>query len=358
MSQAYFLPYDAVTDWLRKIAETMRVTAPVREGNSVVFRDFDPEEPLVLGHQSAASPKSVVFPQLEYLFRYKTDRTADENGVRQITLEPIYPDEDVFVFGANPCGARGLTTLDPVFINDEYVDPYYKARRERSIIASIVCTLPGDACFCHWVGGNPNDPVGSDLVLTPIEGGYLVRAHSGKGEKLAAGLDKADAREEQAAQQVEDAVLATLDPPPDLTDCPDVMENVFDDMELWEQVSDKCIYCGACTYYCPTCYCFNITDEASGIAGERIRSWDSCMFPTYTREASGHNPRPTKAHRFRNRILHKFSYYPKLYNRVFSCTGCGRCIRMCPTTVDIRDAVLRVKEAATKDESAKEVSDG
>jgi predicted aldo/keto reductase-like oxidoreductase len=71
------------------------------------------------------------------------------------------------------------------------------------------------------------------------------------------------------------------------------------------------------------------------------------MSPLFTLEASGHNPRPNKADRLKNRVGHKFSYYPSLHSGRFSCCGCGRCIRSCPSSVDIRKIVLdAVKEAA------------
>ena len=72
--------------------------------------------------------------------------------------------------------------------------------------------------------------------------------------------------------------------------------------------------CGACTYLCPTCYCFNITDDKGVSAGERVRSWDACMFRHFTLEASGHNPRTKKAQRFKNSVGHKFVYYPDKYD--------------------------------------------
>ena len=105
----------------------------------------------------------------------------------------------------------------------------------------------------------------------------------------------------------------------------------------------RCISCGTCTYVCPNCYCFNISDELVETRGERYRTWDNCFNPIYTEETSGHNPRAQKSNRFRNRFSHKFWYYPEKYDSLL-CSGCGRCIMHCPTRIDIRE-VLRVMGA-------------
>lgn len=341
-----------VEAWLEQMASKMRVMTPVREGISVVFRDHVAGAKLQFEDHAAAGPKSVVFPQTEYLMRFKAERTAPVGGHRRLELEPVYPDEDILLFGANPCGARGLELIDKVFLEGEYVDPYYKARRERTVIASISCETPGNACFCHWVGGGPGDTRGSDLLLTPVSGGYLVDVVTEKGKAcVGETLPVATKEQQEEAAAATSKAAAALPQAPDIAECRDKLHEAFSDMDFWSDVAGNCIHCGACTYYCPTCYCFNITDEASGLAGERIRSWDSCMFPHYTQEASGHNPRSMRAHRMRNRVLHKFGFYPELYGEN-SCTGCGRCIRLCPMGVDIREIVLSAMERATEESNA------
>jgi sulfhydrogenase subunit beta (sulfur reductase) len=84
---------------------------------------------------------------------------------------------------------------------------------------------------------------------------------------------------------------------------------------------------------CPTCHCFDMNDEISGGRGSRFRSTDSCSFPGYTRMPA-ENPRDEKWRRLRNRIGHKYLFYPKNYG-LTACTGCGRCIRLCPVNWDI-----------------------
>jgi ferredoxin len=68
------------------------------------------------------------------------------------------------------------------------------------------------------------------------------------------------------------------------------------------------------------------------------------MFQHFTLEASGHNPRPVKTRRLRQRVGHKFAYYPEKYNGVIACCGCGRCIRYCPVSVDISEIAGYLKD--------------
>jgi ferredoxin len=74
---------------------------------------------------------------------------------------------------------------------------------------------------------------------------------------------------------------------------------------------------------------------------ERLRAWDSCMSENYRRIAGGHNPRPAKADRLRNRFYCKFCYYPQDFGPV-ACVGCGRCIAKCPANVDAVEVLQEV----------------
>jgi sulfhydrogenase subunit beta (sulfur reductase) len=118
------------------------------------------------------------------------------------------------------------------------------------------------------------------------------------------------------------------------------------DAPIWEAFAATCLGCGACAYACPTCHCFDITDEARKGNGQRVRSWDSCAFSLFTLHGSGHNPRETQGARLRQRILHKFLYCPENFDEVF-CVGCGRCVTACPSGVDLRSILESLAAAAT-----------
>ena len=60
----------------------------------------------------------------------------------------------------------------------------YCAAREQNLIIAGDCTDAGDSCFCTMMGHLPHPEGGYDLLLCPIEGGYVVETGSEKGERL------------------------------------------------------------------------------------------------------------------------------------------------------------------------------
>jgi sulfhydrogenase subunit beta (sulfur reductase) len=342
MAEAKYLHQDKLSAWLDGLTEQMRVLAPVKQGDAVVFAAYEPGKAMELHGQATAPPKSVVFPASEELLRYTYQKSPEQPGLVDVELLPVIAPEPTLVFGCRPCDARGFAIFDRVYDGQMYKDPYYIARKEATLFATLACLRHENSCFCHSVGAGPGDSQGSDLLLTPLADGYVVEAVSNRADELlnSALLEPAGEKAGQA-KALRDQALENMGDPTDFAPAREKLMALFDDMNFWEEIAAKCISCGACTYLCPTCYCFNITDEGAGMSGRRVRSWDNCMSHQFTLEASGHNPRPTKAHRLKNRVGHKFSYYPALHDGLISCCGCGRCIKSCPVSVDIREIVAQ-----------------
>lgn len=324
-----FLSKERIGELLGRLSERFETFVPVQVGTVSLWRPFDGREP-ALGRQATESPKHCLYPRSEPLLRY------GEGGIRE-TLPEGPP---LLLFGLKPCDLMGLEVLDGVFRGK---DPYWERRRGEATFVVELCTQPEGTCFCTWVGGSPMREEGADLVLLPMEGGWMAWARGQRGEEILGDPAFEPVREEH--REAVEALRASVKGPEaeDLRWVREKFYRSFEDLEFWRRQTFKCISCGACTFLCPTCYCFNITDERIPEGAERIRSWDSCMFFHYTLEASGHNPRPTKAERYRNRIGHKFCYHVENYG-VYDCSGCGRCIKYCPVALDIREVVLAVKE--------------
>lgn len=357
MAQQKFIKTDDVSTWLEELATEHKVLAPRYEGDALLFRRYDSEKGICLDRQATASPKKSVFPQSEELLNFTYKKNPEDSSKVVIeTIENI-PEGSTVVFGCRPCDARGFTMFDRVYLEGKNKDIYYQARRENTCFITLACEKGETTCFCNWLGSGPADTSGSDVLMTPVSDGYFLQGVSEKGEKLLSSKLLSDGSGKiQEAEKFQETAEKSLSAAPDLSNTPKKLLELFDNMDFWDQVSSKCLSCGACTYLCPTCYCFNITDEECGNTGARIRSWDNCMSATFTAEASGHNPRLSKAHRLKNRVGHKFSYYPDLHDGVISCCGCGRCIKSCPAGVDIREIVL--KAVNFKPEAKKESTDG
>jgi sulfhydrogenase subunit beta (sulfur reductase) len=292
------------------------------------------------------SLKEFFLPPTEPLFSWK-----QEQG--EIALEPV-PTQFAprVVLGARPCDAAGVVVLDKV-MGWDYRDELWFGRREATTIVSLACGGIDGSCFCRVVGLSPETEKGADLVLYPVDGGFLARPVTDKGEALASAhaarfVEAPGADAAPAAAAPPSAGTGGIAGPVDLGAVHDWLGGNFEH-PLWEAIAFRCHGCGACASVCPTCHCFDIVDEPEGITeGTRRRNWDTCQEGRFTLHASGHNPRGQQNARFRQRVMHKFHIYPEKFGETL-CTGCGRCVRDCPGGMDLPEIVARIAALATKE---------
>ena len=315
------------------LAADRKVIGPVDDRTGAVFAPIEGAGTIRLDFRNATlSPKAAVFPQIETLLAFR-------DGVASETL-PEPP--DTVLFGVRPCDARALTMLVRVFQRDGIDDPYVAARRDRLTVIALACNEPGPGCFCTSVGGAPNDEAGADVLATDLGGTLLMRPVTDRGAALLATFDGARPAEDgeiAAARERGAAAAERIGRVPIPPEPARLLESF--ESEIWTQIAAGCLGCGACTYACPTCHCFDLTDEHKRGTGRRVRSWDTCALPLFTLHASGHNPRPTTDARLRQRILHKFAYGPETIDETL-CVGCGRCVSVCPSGIDLRRILARL----------------
>ena len=317
---------DDLTAWLDGLSKNSILIAPKSVGEQILYKPVADGSEVVLDFAKADLPiKEYFLPATHAMLAIKRDAAG-------ISLDDPSLEDERVIFGVRPCDARGLRVLDALFLEEEPADPYYAERREKTTLIGLACQEMGEECFCTSVGLAPDDASDVDLMLTHMGEGYALQEITDKGESLLSRLVRHEVEGTASKPTVRKGISI-----PEVEDWPQHFEDAF-----WARLGDRCLSCRVCTYVCPTCRCFDVRDrETSDGTIERLRAWDSCQAESYRRIAGGHNPRPTKAARLRNRFYCKFCYYPRDYGPI-GCVGCGRCITKCPVNVDIVEVLENV----------------
>lgn len=327
-------------NFLAGLGSKYDVFAPVKKDGAICFEPLSSPEDIVFCYpNSLKTPKEFFFPQAEVLFTFQ--------GAERQTDKPAANTKPQVLFGLRPCDSKALLLLDSVFDQQDYQDHYYIEKRKNMVLIGLACTNPQSTCFCTSVRGGPFDKEGLDILVTEMDDNRCyVEILTEKGEQLIAedsSFKTADKPDVQQVESVKEKAEAKVPTKVALEGLKEKLDATFDS-PLWDRIHEKCLGCAVCTYLCPTCHCFALLDEKVDSKGQRVRNWDSCMFPIFTLEASGHNPRVSNRERMRQRIMHKFNYFVKNFGQT-ACVGCGRCLINCPVNMDIREIIETIKEA-------------
>ena len=247
--------------------------------------------------------------------------------------------------GVRACDLAALAIHDEVLAGGPYIDEDYADRRGKAFVVAVECGVPSGTCFCASMGTGPEVRSGFDIALTELPDGYVLRAGSEAGRKIAdrLGLAEASSLQSYAATGVTVAARAAMSAQLGVT-----TEGLKDrlmaqlESEGWDEIAETCLACTSCTMVCPTCFCSDVrqTTDLAGTTSESERRWASCFTLDFARVAHG-NFRPRVRDRYRQWLTHKFSTWVDQFG-TFGCVGCGRCITWCPVGIDVRKSLLRV----------------
>lgn len=297
-------------------------------------------------------PKRFVFPHIERLLKVESN-----NG--SFRIEPTYEKTRRALFGIRSCDVAGIWHLDRFYLGREFGDIYYEKHRRNLFLVNFVCTDPardiGDECFCLCADTGPAARDHFDLQLMDLGGGeFMAVAGTPAGEALFAdpifkpGTPAYVERRRALLGEVRQHFKTTT------SWFPATVRYVSQGKILektWEEIGKRCLECGGCTYVCPACTCFTVSDRPVGPGEtERVRIWDSCALAGFTRMAGGHNPRRAVHDRRNRRFFRKLAHYFIQRELAMACVGCGRCAAVCHGDIGMPSVVEMIRRETVESE--------
>lgn len=359
-----------VNSWVSAVQKEAWVIAPVKTpwGDESFRAISSPGEVLWDFMNPLDPPKRFVLPQTDPLAEIRR-----EGG--SVTVEAVSDPEPRVFLNLRSCDLKGLLYLRHVHAVD-LPDLQTLQRFDRLTLVNLTCAVPCPLGFCMCCGAGPFLQEGFDLQLTDLGDAFLAEVGSHKGKRLVelAGDLFRTATLGEVALRADLEANALRSFGHETCHFGSAMRRISTRRvpeSLWEAMEPWCLECGACTLACPTCYCFGIRDRSEwdgdgrdrqtggrpptrgdgepaengeASTGTRCRSWDSCQYAAFTREASGHNPREEKRERMKRRFHHKVSAQYHQKDGLLGCVGCGRCIQVCMGTTDMPSVVTAIRK--------------
>lgn len=315
---------EQLKEWVNSLSPAGNtVIGPVKHNGFSQFAAVKTFDQLNLNERTTFSPKDVVFPRTDVLFKFKRE---NEDIVVSTDEEQLARLQKTVILGMRPCDAESFDYLKKFFKEDAEI----VQKIEAVTLVTYTCKEKFGGCFCDEMGLDKSFSDKTDILIEEVENGYDISFNE-KGQKVlnpkAENIKDIPAERHSERNKEKTAFLSEL-------------STNFNSDE-WKMLSLGCMSCGACAFVCPTCTCYDIQDEGNTEEGQRMKCWDTCGLGLFTKHASGHNPKGTQVERRRHRIMHKFVYTENTLGTI-SCVGCGRCISACPSHLNLYDDALQV----------------
>lgn len=273
--------------------------------------------------------KHLLIPSKEIILRQKNSQ-----------INELFQTEPQVIFGVNILDLQALTYLETIFSED----PYFQKRRAKTIVIGYSKGIPSDyrryKIFHEKFREDKLEHMLFDIFIEEQKNENLkIFSGSEKGQKI---LEE---------NNIEDYVnIEYAGPIPEEGPDPDfVLKNkeliakASPKSKVFQQIGNICLACGKCSLACPLCFCFEHEDIKDGDMIVRERKWSSCFYPEFTKTTGGENDMKNSSEKLYYWYFHKFVRMTDEY-KFPGCVGCGRCYKVCPVEINIRENLKNLRK--------------
>jgi sulfhydrogenase subunit beta (sulfur reductase) len=347
MDTSHVLTTDNLYRWVDALIGRFHVLGPVaaKRGQNA-FVPIESSEQLDLNYCSTmTSPRCFIYPSVQPLL------TIDRETNTYTAVDPG-PARTQLIFAMHPCDMHAITVLDRTFLGP-FKDVYYAKRRQETVTVVLNCNKACDKGFCSSMRTGPFLQIeeGFDVLMTAVDGEYVLEAGSERGRELmvgAPGVKPASRKHMNEKKRIEQTAAASFTRKLDIVGLPELLMKTFEHPVYKETADARCLGCSNCVLVCPTCFCHKVLDKTDLDLKtvRRSRQWDACQDYNFAEVHEGNFRQPQQA-RLRQFMTHKLCTWVEQYG-CFGCIGCGRCMTWCPTEIDITEMAKEIQRDPTR----------
>ena len=313
------------------IERSHRIYGTKRENGRVCFGKLAAPWPVAI-----PTPKTTL-PFKKILWANGTLVPSVENDITNNSEK-----KKIAFIGLPNCDAKALA----IFLK-EFQGTNLLPRREDILVVSTECHKD-DFCFCTAFSDGKIENY--DFHIQKDGKNFVIDAASDIAKKI---LKECGIKHDSKAAEPKEITLNVKEKF-NFSELSTAIDDKNNLLEFWQKISGACFGCGACTAVCPLCFCTrqDFKNLSDGSATTCFK-WDACFSKGFSEIAGGHDFRPERTDRLYNWYHHKFvrAYEDKKH---FLCTGCGRCIKACPASLNQHQILLGAIGKEEKEETTLE----
>jgi len=302
-----------INQLLAYLAKEYIVYGPTKENGKIVINKISKWNDLVFPAQkSILPPKKFLYPDNQDIDQPRQDKIA--------------------FFGMADCDAKAIARL-----YNELGSSSQLPERKNLLVVSSTCKND-KYCFC--TAFHDGEITDYDLHLAfQDKDRYVLYIGSKRGQKIAEILKLKIDKKRDKPKAIQLPLITKINE----MNLKKAIENKDQNLPFWQEISENCFGCGACTAVCPLCFCTGkdfVNDTMGGCKG--CLKWDSCFAKSFSEIQNHLDLRPSNTDRLYNWYHHKFVRAPERSGQTL-CTGCGRCIKACPANLNQHNIIKHLE---------------